>query len=248
MSSTYDIESLPRPHTRLPAINRAQSPNFSMKDLVPAPLRSKSRSPLLRSRTSDEANRTKPVQIVGARTAWDCYPPRPTEIVRSARSVSPTPAHRSPPPVRVRSPRQRYLHIPPEYLNAKQSKLPAVNVNRRPALPSVNSMPTSSIPREPKGVPTTTRNHIKLTISSPGPHQQRKHVPSMVDYLSLEQLEDLWESQDFYTGPVNAPQKPATPMWRIDEDDPRSPLHPGAIHPAFRNHMSIHNSFAREIL
>ncbi|MCJ1471739.1 hypothetical protein MMC13_000379 [Lambiella insularis] len=243
------MDSLPRPYTRLPPINRSQSPSFSMKDLVPAPLRSKPRSPLLRSRTSDEANRTKPIQIVGARAGWDYYPPRPTENPRNARSVSPAPVDRQPAPARVRSPRQRYLHIPPEYLNTSQSKYPAVNVSRRPALPIASSMSASCIPQQPKRVPTASRNQIKLTISSPGPRQQRKHVPSMIDYLSLEQLEDLWEAQDFFKGgPVNLPQKPASPMWRIEEDDPRSPLQPGAIHPAFRNHPSIHNSFASEIL
>jgi len=89
------------------------------------------------------------------------------------------------------------------------------------------------------------RSQIRLGGLAPGVSsgRSRRHVPSMLDYLSLEQLEDLWELQDLYLGPVDVPQKPGSPMWRTGEDDPRSP-----IHPAFRPHYSIHNSFARPVV
>ena len=76
----------------------------------------------------------------------------------------------------------------------------------------------------------------------PPARQPRKHVPSMIDYLSLEQLEDLWQSQDMYDLMNVDIQKPATPMWQLADSDPRSPL---PIHPAFRNDPpSNHNSFS----
>ena len=70
-------------------------------------------------------------------------------------------------------------------------------------------------------------------------------VPSMAEYLSLEQLEHMWSSQDLFAGPVGAPVvpaataaggggggKPASPLFRISREDPRSPILP--LHPAFR--------------
>ncbi|MCJ1406606.1 hypothetical protein MMC19_000672 [Ptychographa xylographoides] len=243
----------------------------SMKDLVPAPLR-KSRSPAPRPRPGEEMTRSQPIAILGARSGWENYPPRRTDALGQARSVSPEPSSRPRPAVRARSPRQRYLHIPPEYLNAQQarnfpgstnqrpqvsafpssSSLP-VSTNDRPRLPIAASMSTTNLPRAPPRAPSDMRHQIRLNPAAPGAQsgsrKPRKYVPSMVDYLSLEQLEDLWESQDQYVGPINVPQKPATPRWRIDENDPRSPLRPGDldIHPAFRNY-SIHNSFARAVI
>jgi len=249
MSSPYAADYLPHPHTRLPAINRSPSPTFleSMKDLVPGPLRQK-RSQLLRPRTSEEASRTQPIQIVNPRSGWDYHgQSRFTDQLQS-RSISPTPTSRSPLPVRARSPRQRYLHVPPEYLTTKSTRIPSATVNKKTALPIADSMFSSTRSHEPLRSPSAARSHIKLNITAPPSRQPRKYVPSMIDYLSLEQLEDLWESQDMYKGPVNVPVKVGSPMWRIDEDDPRSPLHPEAIHPAFRPHMSIHNSYAREII
>ena len=253
MSLPFDLDSLPPPHTRLPAIKRSPSPTFldSMKDLVPAPLRSKSRSPTLRPRTSNEANRTQPIQIIGARAGWDSYPPKGSEDLRQARSVSPKPISRAPapapPPARAgnTSPRQRYLHVPPEYLTMQNVKKLPVSTSPRPQLPKANSTSAPRSAREPVGSPIGMRSQIRLgglALGVPS-GRSRRHVPSMVDYLSLEQLEDLWESQDLYQGPVDVPQKPGSPMWRIGEEDPRSP-----IHPAFRPLYSIHNSFARPVV
>jgi hypothetical protein len=87
-----------------------------------------------------------------------------------------------------------------------------------------------------------------LTLPSPNAQQQtkpKKRITSMVDYLSLDELESLWQSQDMYLGIVNAPVKPQSPMFRVSPD-PRSPVLP--IHPAFRNDPIManahHNSFA----
>ena len=249
MSLPFDMEPPLRPHTRLPAINRSPSPNFldSMKDLVPAPLR-KSRSPLLRSRASDEGNRTQPIDMVGARAGWDCYPSGRIQDSRQARSVSPQPTYRAltPAPVREPRPQQKYLHVPPEYLAAEQVRNPPVSTNRRPYLPSSKTSSLRNNLREPLRSPSGARIQIKPGVRAPGvpgTGQSRRYVPSMVDYLSLEQLENLWQSQDLYKGPIDVPQKPASPLWRLSEDDPRSP-----IHPAFRPNFSTQNSFASAVI
>ena len=36
--------------------------------------------------------------------------------------------------------------------------------------------------------------------------RKRQHVPSMIDYLTLEQLETVWRGQDTYKGTVDAPR------------------------------------------
>ena len=253
MSLPFDLDSLPPPRTRLPAIKRSPSPNLldSMKDLVPAPLRSKSRSPILRPRTSNESNRTQPIQVLGARAGWDSNLPKRTEDEQQACSVSPRPTHRAPAPAPGlartgnTSPRQRYLHVPPEYLHVQRVNEVTGSTGHRPELPKANTTPSPRSTREPKRSPLAMRSQVRLGGLAPGvpSGRSRRHVPSMVDYLSLEQLENLWESQDLYQGPVDVPQKPGSPIWRIGEDDPRSP-----IHPAFRPHYSIHNSFARPVV
>ncbi|MCJ1282112.1 hypothetical protein MMC26_001435 [Xylographa opegraphella] len=249
MSPPYEADALPHPHTRLPAINRSPSPNFleSMKDLVPTPLRQK-RSPFLRSRSSEQASRTQLIQMVSPRSGWDYDGQSRSPDRMQSRSVSPIPASRSPLPARARSPRQRYLHVPPEYLTTRQTRSPPATAIKKLNPPIAESKFLRTRPHEPVRSPSAMRSQNKLNITAPSSRHPRKYVPSMIDYLSLEQLEDIWESQDLYQGPVNVPVKAGSPMWRIDEDDPRSPLHPEAIHPAFRPHMSIHNSYAREII
>ncbi|MCJ1419010.1 hypothetical protein MMC32_005361 [Xylographa parallela] len=249
MSTPYEAEVLPRPHTRLPAINRSPSPTFleTMKDLVPTPLRQK-RSQFLRSRSSGEASRTQPIQMVSPMSGWDYDGQTRTPDRLQSRSVSPIPVNRSPLPVRARSPRQRYLHVPPEYMTMRPAGRPLATATKKTILPIAESMSARTRPYESLRSPAGTRSQIKLNITAPPSRHPRKYVPSMIDYLSLEQLEDIWESQDMYKGPLNVPVKVGSPIWRIDEDDPRSPLHPEAIHPAFRPHMSIHNSYAREII
>ena len=66
----------------------------------------------------------------------------------------------------------------------------------------------------------------------------RTRLPSMTDYLTMEQLESAWQMQDTYklgsVELISKPQTPKTPLWKIDElVDPRSPL--ALVHPAFRN-------------
>ena len=252
MSLPFDMEPSLRPHTRLPAINKSPSPNFldSMKDLVPAPLR-RSRSPLLGSRSSDERNRAQPIEMVGARAGWDCYPSGRVQDLRQARSVSPRPTYKAltPAPLREpspRSPRQKYLLVPPEYSTTGQVKGLPISANKRPLLPSSKSTWTKDTYRETLRSPSGARIQIKPGVRAPGvpaTRQPRRYVPSMIDYLSLEQLENLWESQDLYKGTIDVPQKPTSPLWRLSEDDPRSP-----IHPAFRPNFSTQNSFASVVI
>ena len=97
------------------------------------------------------------------------------------------------------------------------------------------------------GMPTAEPppHTIHLTVGGGGGlavprRRQPACVPSMAEYLSLEQLENMWHSQDRFAGPVGAPAgplaagagKPASPRYRVAAADPRSPILP--IHPAFR--------------
>lgn len=109
-----------------------------------------------------------------------------------------------------------------------QFELPA-GPQPRAAKPSFSDATLVPKPLAPRGGPPS--------------RQPRKHVPSMMDYLSLEQLENLWQSHDMYGGTIGAPQKAPSPIWRAPDFDPRSPVLP--IHPALRNEpVSFHNSFA----
>jgi len=270
MSLPFIMDPLPKPHTRLPAIKRSPSPTFldSMKDLVPAPLR-RSRSPDPRpripdepkrsqpaqeARIPDECKRSQPVQVLRVREDLDSLNPRPSTALAHSRSVSPVRNFRAlepapeikPMQASNTRPRLQHLPAPPEYITLEQVRDLRANANRRPHSPHQRTLPYSRSTREVVRSPPGMRHQIRLTVTSPGTppsSRSRKYVPSMADYLSLEQLEDLWESQDFYKGPIDVPQKPASPMWRIDEDDPRSP-----IHPAFRADYSIHNSFTRPVV
>lgn len=246
----FPNDSNSSPHTTLPALpaSRSPSPTFfeSMKDLMPAPLRSKTRSPILRSRTADGEKKPKPTQEVGARAEWDSYQPRRVDDRRQARSVSPMPCRpaleqrsRSS-PQRTRSPRARYLRIPredmaEEHIEETPPARQSYELYRQPA----------QLIREPIHSPQTLHSPKRQRLQASG-RQPRRYIPSMIDYLTMEQLEDVWQMQDIYKGTVDVPAKPPTPMWQIEDDmDPRSPLIE-LVHPAFRHEPpSTHNSFSR---
>ena len=246
-------------------MKRSPSPTFlgSMKDLVPAPLR-RSRSPM--PAKSDEKRRTPPITMLGARTEWGSYPPSKLQELPPVRSLSPLPsdlpAHirgRTPSPGRRRTPPpQKYHYIPTEYLTAERVKTLPVKQNQRPPLHPSKTSPVTKSPREVLRGPRSLRSPSRLEPLRTTRRVPRNNVQSMADYLSLEQLETLWKSQDRYKGTVDVPQKPASPMFRIAEEDPRSPILPAFLHelpspprpedhPAFRQQVySIHNSYARQ--
>ena len=258
-------DSPPQIHTRLPAIKRSPSPTFldSMKDLVPAPLR-RSRSPMLGK--SGERRNTPPITMLGARTEWGSYPPSKLEELPPVRSTSPLPSNppahiraRTQSPVRHRtSPQKKYHYIPTEYLTPERVNSLPVKKNQRPQLQPSKTSPVTNSPREFVFFPVSSRSPSGLEASRATRGPSRNNVMSMADYLSLEQLERLWQSQDRYKGTVDVPQKPASPMFRIAEEDPRSPILPAFLHelpspprpedhPAFRRQVySIHNSYARQ--
>ena len=237
------------------SLSRSPSPNFleSMKDLVPAPLRKKTRSPIQISRpfTADEGNRLQPTLEVGGTADWNAYPPQKLPDPRQARSLSPMPRGLIPelPP---QSPPIRYKTVPREYLTTQQvENLPSSSRRAyepyRIAVKSYKN-PTRNNSREALRSPRTLRSPIRLGSKASG-RQSRKHIPSMIDYLTMEQLEREWQRQDRYKGTVDGPTKPGTPQpsspkWRFEEHlDPRSPL---LIHPAFRHlEPPFHNSFSR---
>lgn len=71
--------------------------------------------------------------------------------------------------------------------------------------------------------------------------RSREHVPSMIDYLTLAQLENVWHKQDSYRGSVTTPQTAPNPeiqqmQKRLDGWAPQSTRdpHPMDVHPALR--------------
>ena len=240
------------PHTTLPALPSSRSPSpsifESMKDLMPAPLRSKTRSPILRSRTADGERKHKPTPEVGAGAEWGYRLPRRVDDLPQARSVSPMPCRPSleqrsrSSPQRVGSPPPRYLRIPREDITEEQ-------VEETPPTRQIYApyrQPAQQV-REPIHSPRALQSPKRRRLQASG-RQPRRYIPSMIDYLTMEQLEDVWQMQDIYKGTVDVPAKPATPVWRMEDDmDPRSPLIE-MVHPAFRNEPhSFHNSFSRPV-
>lgn len=203
-----------------------------------------------------------------AHQARSLSPPRAPRLALSNNSRS-----RSPPPARPRSPPPQYHRVRRDFLTVEQvENLPVIRNNQRPAPypspPSSHSSPSSSSnyssPRSQSPSPPSSRslpliNSVHLTILAdrgtdvqspdglglrPAPLQPRKNVASMVEYLSLEQLEHLWQAQDQCRLAVDLPHHPTSPMFRIESEDPRSPIHPAFRHrPELRPHQ---NSFAHD--
>ena len=249
--------NLSPPLKELPAssISRSPSPNFleSMKDLVPAPLRKKTRSPLQISRpfTADGGNRLQPTLEVAELNA---SPPQRISDPRQTRSVSPMPQG-PPPELSTQSPQPRWNYMPREFLTAEQvENLPPTSCRvYEPFRPAIKSRkaPSRKSSRDALRSPRALRSPIRPGSKPSSSRQPRKHIPSMIDYLTMEQLENEWRRQDRYKGTVDVPTKPATPRpssprWRFEEHlDPRSPL---LIHPAFRHvEPPFHNSFSRSM-
>ena len=180
----------------------------------------------------------------------------------AARSRSPVPLEKQQPATRSRAPSRpvassRYHYIPREYHSPPKLTL-EIPPSHRPIPPQPRQLPPSrnaqnsfrgrsdsdegpnragSVAQQSsqlRGQSTSLAPLMPkpLHVRSVAQRQPRKQVESMVEYLSLEQLENMWRSQDMYLGTVVAPQKPTSPMFRIEED-PRSPILP--VHPAFRN-------------
>lgn len=72
-------------------------------------------------------------------------------------------------------------------------------------------------------------------------HTHREHIPSMIDYLTLAQLENVWYKQDTYRGCVSTPQTAPSPeleYWQRQESSRSSerifPSPSLGRHPALR--------------
>ena len=231
-------------HTTLPAppFDRSPSPGYlsSMKDLVPAPLRSKTQSPIPRPRTTDGGRSVQPVQEIGPRGKWNAFPVQRLEGPDRSRSVSPMPSTRLPETLRIPTPPPKDPLRQRDYLTAEQvENLPSSQ--RAYQQPNRVHQPSTKTAKDAILSPRAVRSPVRPGPRTPG-RLPRRQIPSMIDYLTMEQLEDIWQIQDQYKGTVDVPAKLASPVWLIQEDeDPRSP----GIHPAFRNRPHpFHNSFA----
>ena len=225
--------------------NTSPSPRFlgSMKDLVPAPLRSKTRSPISRPRTTEGDRRVEPVQEIGQRGKWNAFPSQKFNVPDRSRSVSPMPSTTAPENSRVPTPPPKDFSRQRDYLTAEQvENLPSSRrVYQQPHKPLQQPMKTSKdFILSPKAIRSPIRPGPRTPARLP-----RRHIPSMVDYLTMEQLEDIWQIQDQYKGTVDVPTKLASPVWLMPEDeDPQSP----SVHPAFRERPHpFHNSFTSPV-
>lgn len=133
---------------------------------------------------------------------------RSRAISNTSRTAIPTlppltiPLSRSPEPVRGRLP-SNGLRSTPDYRQ---------QTTRHPA-PSAAVITAVAEPARP--VPAPKPAHAEYAAPTP----RRSHVrnSSVSDYLSLEQLEDLWQTNDVYAGTIEAPSKPRFTMAQILE-------------------------------
>ncbi|KAI4154728.1 MAG: hypothetical protein LQ340_001486 [Diploschistes diacapsis] len=108
--------------------------------------------------------------------------------------------------------------------------------DRRPGIGPAAQQSSGLLPRNRPGGQYTALAPLMpkpLAVRRQPAQKPREHVPSMVEYLSLEQLESLWQSQDMYVGTVIAPQKLASPVMLRIVEPPISPIM--SVHPAFRD-------------
>lgn len=151
----------------------------------------------------------------------------PTNESRPHLRVSPV-SHLAPPtqePIPSQPSSSRY-----HTTERSKSAGPISDITKDFLLPYSNSGPqTDLIPRP-------------LNIRS-NPINTRKNTTSMCEYLSLDELENLWQSQDLYGGTITTPATtPCRPLYQMA---PISPIPPSlADHPAFRNEHRQYNSSA----
>ena len=212
----------------------------------------RSRSPLnMERRPREFRSRTPPSEQRG--TSFDT-PSRPyisySRPLHSNRDESPArPALRGAPPKYTRRdqsnstesrlqrpPLPPQEHIPPNLprsmhysMERSQSAGPISDITK-------DLLPTSILQSDLILRPLNTR-------SNPSNNTMRKNTPSVCEYLSLDELENLWQSQDLYAGTDTAPAtKPYSPLYRMTHIGPMPPFL--ADHPAFRNEHRQYNSFA----
>ena len=216
----------------------------TMRDLIPEPLR-RSRSPS-RPQTSDGRPSLWEHRSEGRGVGFRRPTIQRVDGPRMARSVSPvyvSPLHDrpfdgpSPPSLQTRP-------VPRQYLTAQEvERLPSSR--RAPPRDYLTAEQVERLPSSRRPAPQTTRSRPELPTLEPlstrpvPPRKGRAHIPSMIDYLTLEQLEGVWQKQDSYKGVLDVPQKPATPISLIaEETDEYSPIY----HPAFRRQRHPFNA------
>ena len=150
--------------------------------------------------------------------------------------------YHSPPKLRLQiPPSQRPVPAPPSHRPSTKNALDLLTTRLtstegpRPEADIAAQQSSQLSLRTHRSAPRTAQANLvprPLNVRSSPARQSREHIDSMVDYLSMEQLESLWQSQDMYLGTVIAPQPTSPPAWRIP-DGSRTPI--TSVHPAFRN-------------
>lgn len=134
----------------------------------------------------------------------------------------------------IKRPSRTRLEVPPVDNQAFQSRSTSElsSRSRERSRSPMTRVPARSWEGDPRGDP----HHYSRQEPPP-----REHIPSMIDYLTLAQLESVWYKQDTYRGCVSAPQTAPSPeieQWQQQElgrssgEVRRSP--PLARHPALR--------------
>ena len=215
----------------------------------------RSRSPLnMERRPRDYRSRTPPREQRG--TSFDA-PSRPyisyPRPLYSNRDESPSrPALRGVSPNHARryqsttaESRLPYPTLPPqEHISRTISKPSDYGMERTQSAGPISDITKGLLAINPTSTPESDLIPRPLnTRSNPSNNTIRKATPSMCEYLSLDELENLWQSQDLYTGTVTAPAtKPCSPLYRMTHIGPMPPSL--ADHPAFKSEHRQYNSFA----
>ena len=112
-----------------------------------------------------------------------------------------------------------------------------VELNAAKAPAPVESPSRSATPNPSAPVEAPTDSPVPKV---PVAQKPRKNVPSMCDYLSLEQLEDLWSTQDMYKGTVEAPTRSKPRRFTAAQiKEARAQIGDLPVHPAFRDYSQI---------
>lgn len=109
------------------------------------------------------------------------------------------------------------------------------------ALPSRSSAECSRQSRERSRSPVPRVEAHSWEAPFRNENTRRENIPSMIDYLTLAQLENVWYKQDTYRGCVSMPQTAPSPeleYWQRQESSRTSErIYPSPSlgrHPAFR--------------
>ena len=221
-STTFDRPTRPQisnPRPPYPPGREESPPRFALHSGAPPRPQPYHQGPIRRSPPPPPTRLPYPVD--------DYSPPRPQLRVQPVLRAGPNPQEI------INTVPFRQLEYTPEI---PQSEMGSMNNQTKLTTP----MPRAKSEGSPSGIPIDL---IPKPLNLRKTPAARKEVVSMCEYLSLDELESLWQTQDLYSGLINAPAKPCTPLYGMA---PVGPLSPPSLadHPALRNEHRQYNDVA----